>query len=71
MKLTYDRAAYMTISELAELLGVNRNTVHYWISSGQVKARRAGMAKRSPLLIPREEAERVLLAMSDLTTKGE
>ena len=50
VKLTHDRAAYMTVSELADLLGVHRNTVHYWIREGEVKAQRIGMARRSPLL---------------------
>lgn len=59
VKLTHDRAAYMTVSELADLLGVHRNTVHYWIREGEVKAQRIGMARRSPLLIPRAEVDRI------------
>ena len=59
MKRTRDSAAYVTVSELAEELGVHRNTIHYWISQGEIKARRYGLARKSPLLITREEADRV------------
>ena len=59
MKLTHYRAAYMTVSELADELGVHRNTIHYWIKLGQIEARRIGIAPRSPLLISREEVARV------------
>lgn len=63
-KLAHDRAAYVTVSELADLLGVHRNTVHYWIREGQVKAQRIGMARRSPLLISRGEVERIQAYLS-------
>jgi len=59
MKLRHDRAAYITVSDLADELGVHRNTIHYWIKLGRVEARRIGIAPRSPLLISREESERV------------
>lgn len=59
MKRTHDRAAYVTVSELAEELGVHRNTIHYWIREGRLEARKVGLAPRSPLLITREEAARV------------
>lgn len=59
MKLRHDRAAYITVSDLADELGVHRNTIHYWIKLGKVEARRIGIAPRSPLLISREESERV------------
>lgn len=59
MKLTHDRAAYVTISELAREVGVHRNTIHYWIKLGIVEAKRIGIAPKSPLLITRAEAERV------------
>jgi len=53
-------ASYMTVSELANRLGVHRNTVIYWISSEQIAATRAGVAKRSPYIIPIEEANRII-----------
>ena len=59
MKRTHDPAVYITVSELADELGVHRNTVHYWISQGKLEARRIGLARKSPLLITRKEAERV------------
>ena len=59
MKFTHDRAAYVTVSELAREVGVHRNTIHYWIRLGVVDAKRIGIAPKSPLLITREEAERV------------
>lgn len=58
MKRTHDRAAYVTVSELADELGVHRNTIHYWIKEGRLEARKIGLAPRSPLLITREEANR-------------
>ena len=64
VKLTHDRAAYVTVSELAILLGVHRNTVHYWIKEGVVKAQRIGMARRSPLLVPISEVERIRAYLS-------
>lgn len=60
MKRTHDPAVFVSVSELAEEAGVHRNTIHLWIKQGYVKARRVGLAKRSPLLITREEADRVL-----------
>lgn len=60
MKRTHDPALYVTVSELAKLAGVHRNTVHLWIKQGLVEARRVGLAKKSPLLISRDEADRVL-----------
>jgi excisionase family DNA binding protein len=59
MKRTHDPAVYITVSELADELGVHRNTIHYWIREGRLTARRFGLAKKSPLLITREEARRV------------
>lgn len=59
MKRMHDPAVYVTVSELAEELGVHRNTIHYWIKEGRLTARRIGLAQRSPLLITRTEAARV------------
>jgi excisionase family DNA binding protein len=59
MRRTHDPAVYITVSELADELGVHRNTIHYWISRGKLEARRIGLARRSPLLITRMEAARV------------
>lgn len=51
---------YLTVSELAELLDVHRNSVIYWINNGQIEAVRRGLAKKSPFLIPMEEANRIM-----------
>ena len=53
-------ATYLTVSELAELLDVHRNSVIYWIKQEQIHAVRRGLAKKSPFLIPMEEADRVM-----------
>ena len=53
-------ATYVTVTELARVLGVHRNTVIYWIGEEQVKAVRSGFAKKSRWLIPVEEARRVV-----------
>jgi excisionase family DNA binding protein len=50
----------MTVSELAKKLGVHRNNIVYWISTGRIEARRMGLAEKSPYLIPIAEAERVI-----------
>ena len=60
MPVTKRGREYYTVTELSEELGVHRNTVIYWIKKNQVKAERVGMAPKSPLMIPLEEAERVI-----------
>ncbi len=57
---TRTEPAYLTVSELAERLGVHRNTVIYWIKGGQIMAVRQGLAKKSPYLIPIHEAQRIV-----------
>lgn len=53
-------ATYMTVTELAEKLGVHRNTVIYWIDQEQLDAVRAGLAKKSPWMIPMDVAEETI-----------
>lgn len=53
-------ATYMTVTELADKLGVHRNTVIYWIDNDQLAAIRAGLAKKSPWIIPMEVAEETI-----------
>lgn len=60
VKRNNNRAAYVTVTELARMAQVHRNTIHLWIRQGHLTARRVGLARRSPLLISREEAGRVL-----------
>ena len=50
---------YMSVSQAAEILGVHRNSVHYWIKSGDMAAHRKGLAEKSPYLISAAEVERV------------
>lgn len=56
---------FMTVSELAKKLDIHRNTVIYWITSGQIEAARAGIAKKSPYIIPIEEAERIISELKE------
>ena len=53
-----------TVSEVAKLLHVHRNTVHHWIQSGEVKASRKGIMKKSPYLIKQSEIERMQRRMT-------
>jgi len=59
--------AYVTVKELADRLGIHHNTVYYWISQGLITVEREGLSPRSPMRIPRAEADRVVaqLAKSD------
>ncbi len=52
-------ATYYTVSELAELLDVHRNSVIYWINSDKLKAVRFGLAEKSPFYIPESEVKRI------------
>ncbi len=60
-------ATYMTVSELAEQLDTHRNNVIYWIKSGDIKAVRRGLARKSPYLIPIKEAHRVIRDLNGAT----
>jgi excisionase family DNA binding protein len=53
-------STYLTVTELADRLNVHRNTVLYWIEQDQLRAIRFGLAKKSPWMIPEEEAARVV-----------
>jgi excisionase family DNA binding protein len=57
-------ATYYNVSELADKLGVHRNTILNWIKDGQIEASRIGLAKKSPYLIEEKEAERVMKELS-------
>ena len=60
--MSYKRngATYYTVTEMANKLGVHRNTVLYWIEKKQVKAVRSGMAAKSPWVIHEDELQRVM-----------
>lgn len=58
---------YYSVSELAEKLGVHRNSVIYWIKTGKIDAERMGLADKSPYQISEKEAERVI---AEITTGG-
>ncbi len=58
-------AAYMTVTELADRLDVHRNSIIYWIDQEKIKARRMGLAKKSPFIIPIDEANRVIAEFVD------
>jgi excisionase family DNA binding protein len=60
-----EKAQGLTVSELADRLGVHRNTVIYWIKTGQLKARRAGISRNSPYTIAMDEVERVERELAD------
>ncbi len=64
MTVKRNGAIYVTVTELAKVLGVHRNTVIYWIQEEQVTAIRSGMAKKSRYLIPADEARRVFKEMT-------
>jgi excisionase family DNA binding protein len=53
-------AAYVSVSDLAERLGVHRNTVINWIRFGFIEAERMGPAPKSPYIIPVGEVQRLL-----------
>ena len=53
-------ADYLTVTELAEKCEVHRNTVIYWINSGDIQAVRFGLAKKSPYYIHTDEANRIM-----------
>lgn len=65
MPLKRRGATYMTVSELAELLDVHRNSIIKWIRAGEIEAVRRGLAKKSPYLIPMPEAQRVISEFSN------
>jgi excisionase family DNA binding protein len=50
---------YYTVTELANMMGVHRNTVILWINQGYIKATRIGMAPKSPWIIPLSEVKRI------------
>jgi len=52
-------ATYLTVSELAKVLDVHRNTVIYWIEQDMIKYERMGAAPKSPFLIPMDEVKRL------------
>lgn len=60
MTVKRNGATYVTVTELARVLGVHRNTVIYWIKEEQVNAVRSGLSKKSRWLIPVSEARRVV-----------
>ena len=51
-------ATGLSVSELADRINVHRNTIIYWIKTGQLEARRVGLAANSPYTIPMSEVER-------------
>jgi excisionase family DNA binding protein len=63
-------ASYYSVTEAAEALGVHRNTVIYWINSNQLKAKKQGIADKSPYMIPSEEVERAKEEMSKAVDVG-
>ena len=52
-------ATYYSVTELADELGIHRNSVIYWITTKQVSAVRFGLAEKSPYFIHEDEAQRV------------
>jgi len=54
------KATYYTVTELAEALGVHRNTVIYWIDNSRIKAVKLGLSGKSPYYIEESEYQRVL-----------
>ena len=65
--MSYERngATYYTVTEVADKLGVHRNTVLYWIDQKQVKAVRSGMATKSPWVVHEDELQRVMETLTD------
>ena len=57
----------ITVPEFADAIGVARNTVTRWVQAGLVKGVKKGPfpGKRSPILIPASELERVLKLMKE------
>lgn len=52
---------YLTITEAAELLQLDRTTVWKWIDQGRIKGvRRKGIGSTSPILIPEKEIRRLV-----------
>jgi excisionase family DNA binding protein len=60
----------VTVTEFAEQVGVDRNTVTDWVRAGKVKGIKKGPfpGKTTPISIPRSELERVLKLMADNET---
>ncbi|MCI0731021.1 MAG: helix-turn-helix domain-containing protein [Chloroflexi bacterium] len=51
---------YITITEAAERLRVDRSTVWRWVKAKRIPSRRKGLMPRSPLEIPEEALEQYL-----------
>jgi len=54
---TYDEALLMTVKRVAHALGVTPEVVRRWVRDGHL--RHVRYTPRSPILIPREEVERL------------
>lgn len=51
---------FVTIKEMAEMLGITRATVWNWVNDGYIKASRSGPTPNARIRIPRAEAERLV-----------
>lgn len=61
-----DADKFYTLSEVAELFGVRRQTVSQWFRQGKIqKWHRKGLGVTSAILLPKEEVNR-LLALAGL-----
>lgn len=64
VRVKIDRAAYVTVKELAEAVGVVPTTIYYWISEGLIETERSGLKPKSQIRIRIAEANRVLAELS-------
>lgn len=55
---------YLTVSEIAKIVGMHPNTIRNAIHKGKLSSIRFGTGKNSPYRIPKSELER--LALVDL-----